>query len=143
MTMHIDQLQQLSAWLAATDVALLELRGPDEHLRLRHDGTRVEVVEDDAPPTQEGPSANAGRIVATAISVGVFLHHHPLQQTPLARSGTRVRAGQTLGLLQIGSLLLPVSVPQAAVVTGPLVEHGETVGYGTPLIELQPLVEAS
>ena len=140
--MRIDELQDLSAWLAATDIALLELRGPDGHLRLRHDGARVEVVEDDGPARQEAQSTEAPRLVASATSVGVFLHRHPLQEAPLARSGARVRAGQTLGLLQIGSLLLPVSAPKDATVAGILVAHGTAVGYGTALVELQALDEA-
>jgi len=137
--MRIDELQQLSAWIAATDIGLLELRGPEGHLRLRHDGTRVEVVEDDAPATQEVLRAEAPRVVATADSVGVFLHRHPLHEAPLARPGATVRAGQTLGLLQVGALLLPVPAPHDGRVAGTLVAHGTAVGYGTALVELQPL----
>jgi acetyl-CoA carboxylase biotin carboxyl carrier protein len=49
-----------------------------------------------------------------------------------------VRAGQTLGLLQIGALLLPVTAPHDGAVVGTLVPHGAAVGYGTPLLQLQP-----
>ena len=137
--MRIDDIQQLSAWLVDTDIALLELSGPGVHLRLRHDGARVDVVADDVPPTLGSPgAAAAGRVVAAAPSVGVFLHQHPLQAAPLARPGTRVDAGQTIGLLQIGPLLLPVCAARAATVVATLVAHGMTVGYGTPLIELEP-----
>ena len=141
--MNIDHLQQLSAWLAATDIALLELRGPGGHIRLRHDGASVDLVEDAAPATADEPPAHAPRLTVAACSVGVFLHSHPLHTAPLARPGTNVRAGQPLGLLQIGSLLLPVVATQDATLIGALVAHGETVGFGTPLIELEPLHEAS
>jgi acetyl-CoA carboxylase biotin carboxyl carrier protein len=140
--MHIDLSQQLSAWLAATDIAVLELRGPDAHIRLRHDGARVEVIEDAGPTMVETTSAGVPRLTVVACSVGVFLHGHPLHTTPLARPGASVRAGQPLGLLQIGSLLLPVTAPKDATVIGALVAHGETVGFATPLVELEPLVEA-
>ena len=141
--MNIDHLQQLSAWLAATDIALLELRGPGGHIRLRHDGASVDLVEDAAPATADEPPAHAPRLTVAACSVGVFLHSHPLHTAPLVRPGTHVRAGQPLGLLQIGSLLLPVVATQDATLIGALVAHGETVGFGTPLIELEPLHEAS
>ena len=138
MGMHIDELAQLSAWLAATDITWLELRGPAGQVRLRNDGTRVVRVDDDAPAKPgDAEPAEVPRHVASAGSVGVFLHRHPLHDTPLARPGTRVRAGQTLGLLQIGCLLLPVTAPQDATLTGTLVAHGQTVGFGTPLFELQ------
>jgi hypothetical protein len=45
-------------------------------------------------------------------------------------------------LLQIGSLLLSVTAPKDATVIGARVAHGETVGFATPLVELEPLVEA-
>lgn len=137
--MHIEQVQQLSAWLAATDIGLLELRGPEGHLCLRNDGARVEVVQDAAPAAARTQLAEAPSRVATAASVGVFLHRHPLRDAPLAAPGAAVRAGQTLGLLQIGALLLPVAAPHDGIVAGTLVAHGTSVGYGTPLVELQPL----
>lgn len=58
---------------------------------------------------------------------------------PLVRIGARVEAGQTVGLLKIGPLLLPVAAPQAGIVDGVHVADGAAVGYGTPLLELHPL----
>lgn len=131
--MHIDEIRQLSTWLEATDIEMLELLGPGERLCLRRNGTRVEIVPDGAPRTA------APRAVVTAGSVGVFLHGHPLRGEALAPLGTLVRAGQAVGLLQIGSLLLPVAASQDGTVAAVLAEPGAAVGYGTPLIELQPL----
>ena len=142
--MQTDQLQQLSAWLAATDIAELELRGPDgQHLRLRHDGASVEAIEDETTRTAATRAAVAPTLIACAGSVGVFLHAHPLHDKPLVQPGSRVRAGQALGLLRIGALLLPVCTAKDAVVLGALASDGATVGFGTPLVELQPLDEAS
>ena len=72
----------------------------------------------------------------------MFLHNPPLNDAPLARPGSIVHTGQVLGLLQIGTLLLPVNAPKDATVIGALVAHGESVGFGTPLVELEPLDEA-
>ena len=88
--MHIDPLQQLSAWLAATDIAMLELRGPDCHVRLHRDG--AQVIEVAAPAMVDTPSAQVPRLTVAAFSVGVFLHGHPLHTTPLAPPGASVRA---------------------------------------------------
>ena len=138
----LERLRELAAWLAPTDIGLLELRGPHMQLRLRRDGGPLgEVVQvdarDDAPsPSVEMPQTDTTAI--TANSVGVFLHRHPLREAPLALPGADVRAGQTLGLLQIGALLLPVTAPHDGTVIGTLVAHGAAVGYGTPLLHLQP-----
>jgi acetyl-CoA carboxylase biotin carboxyl carrier protein len=134
--MHPAQIQQIARWLAATDIGLLELRGPGHTLLLRNDGAAVECVEqDEGAPTDA--SAAPEPLTVTAPSLGVFLHRHPLRAEALAAPGTAVQAGQVLGLLQIGSLLLPVPAPADAFVIEALAEHGAVVGYGTPLFALQ------
>jgi acetyl-CoA carboxylase biotin carboxyl carrier protein len=137
--MQIDRVPQLSAWLAETDIVLLELRGPDLLLRLRHDGVDAIVVQELTTPAAETAHPPSHSLTVNAPSVGVFLHAHPLHPAALAPVGARVRAGEAVGLLQIGALLLPVPAPQAATVIGMRVAHGATVGYGTPLVDLDPL----
>lgn len=141
--MMIAELQQLVAWLAGTDIGLLELCTPQGHVRLRRDDAAPEnyVCEElpghaGAPAPADAAASSPTQVVAP--SVGVFLHHHPLRGTPLAPPGTGVLAGQTVGLLQIGALLLPVAAPQAGVVASMLKAHGSLVGYGTALVELHP-----
>ncbi|NPC57213.1 acetyl-CoA carboxylase biotin carboxyl carrier protein [Caenimonas soli] len=129
--MRIEEVQQLSRWLEATDIDLLELQGPGEHLRLRRNGTRVELV-----PSDTAGNEPESKVVAAA-SVGVFLHGHPLRAEPLVPPGAVVGAGQVVGLLRIGALLLPVTAPQDGILAAMLAEPGTIVGYGTPLVELQ------
>ena len=122
---------QLAAWLAGTDIGLLELRTPQGTLRLGRQGDEIiELPDEDAEPEL---------LVIHAPSVGVFLHSHPLAAAPLVRIGERVEAGQTVGLLKIGPLLLPVTAPQAGIVDGLQAVDGLAVGYGTPLVDLHPL----
>jgi len=136
--MRFDSIQQLSAWLADTDIAVLELSGPGVSLRL-HQGDvpgAIEAGQGVAPPTI--PVRPQG-LTVRAPSVGVFLAAHPLQATPLASPGARVRAGEAIGLMQIGALLLPVPAPQHAIVRSVRAVPGTPVGFGTPLFELDPL----
>ena len=133
--MRIEDVRQLSAWLQATDIDMLDLQGPGERLCLRRNGGKIEVV----PAVVREPFRPL--TVVRAESVGVFLHEHPQRGEPLATSGARVRAGQALGLLQIGALLLPVSAPHGGTIEAMLVVQGNAVGYGTPLIELRPYEE--
>lgn len=127
----LERVAQLSAWLANTDIGLLELRTPQGILRLGRQGddiVELPMEEDEAEP-----------VTVKASSVGLFLHTHPVATEPLARIGQRVDAGQLIGLLNIGPLLLPVSAPQAGIVDALHVEGGIAVGYGAPLIDLHPL----
>lgn len=133
--------QQLAGWLAATDIGYLELRGPQLQLRLRNDHGRVEAV--DVEPPAEAPAA--ALLPVRAPTVGVFRQAHPLRAgTPapaLAEAGQPVHAGQTLGLLQIGALLLPVTAPCSGVLLHWHVAHGGVVGYGAHLADIAPLAE--
>ena len=129
--MNAERVSQLSAWLAATDIDLLELRGEGTELRLLREGGRVDVM---APG--EGIATAQPVLPVAAPSVGIFLHSHPLHDAPLAVPGQAVAAGEALGLLRIGALLLPVIAPQAGTVAGHLVAHGTVVGYGTPVVDL-------
>jgi acetyl-CoA carboxylase biotin carboxyl carrier protein len=71
-----------------------------------------------------------------APNVGILMHRHPMQAALLAPCGSRIRAGQTIALLQIGALLLPIAAPRDGAVTSLLVPDGTLVGYGTEIIEL-------
>jgi acetyl-CoA carboxylase biotin carboxyl carrier protein len=133
--MQRNDIQQLSDWLAATDIEVLELRGPDHHVCLHREGTKV-------VPVAYGDSTRADPvnfIAVTATSVGVFLDRHPLRQVALAPPGATIFAGQVIGLLQVGALLVPVNSVQGGSVERALVAHGATVGFGTPLLELSSL----
>lgn len=123
---------ELAAWLANTDIGLLELRTPTGTLRLGRQGDNiVELPEEE---TEEAES-----VQVKAPSVGTYLHSHPSAAGALASVGQRVNTGQVIGLLNIGPLLLPVTAPQTGVVDAIHVANGVAVGYGTVLIDLHPL----
>jgi len=137
--MRIESLAQLSASLDDAGIGLLELRGPGVLLRLGRDAADVapEAGQRVAAPALPQRTQSTG-VTVNAPAAGVFLHAHPMQSSPLATVGAQVRAGAVIGLLQIGALLLPVPAPRPAVVAGLRVAHGTTVGYGTPLVDLEP-----
>jgi acetyl-CoA carboxylase biotin carboxyl carrier protein len=137
MLSHTD-IAQLGEWLAATDIAVLELHGPSGSLRLERRGDTVEAHTEMLSSYRGWDAATDGppEHTVAADTPGIFLHHHPLHSASLVKPGASVIAGQVLALLQIGSVLLAVRAPRAGRVEGYWVEHGAPVGYGTPLIEL-------
>ena len=74
----------------------------------------------------------------TSSGFGLFLHAHPLHETPFIRRGDRVFAGQVLGLLRIGALLLPVRAPHGGVVKAFAAPDGLLVGFGDRAMILSP-----
>jgi acetyl-CoA carboxylase biotin carboxyl carrier protein len=137
MTSPLDQVAAIGAWLAATDVEELELTGPDGHLRLRRGGKPPAApARDGSDEAVERLRDGSGEDVVASPGFGLFLHAHPLRDTPLVRLGDRVTAGQALGLLKIGALLLPIRAPRRAVVEAVLATEGSLVGFGDPLVAL-------
>lgn len=135
MSIPIEHVDQLSIWLAQSDVDVLELRGPAQHLRLVRRAETVDVQNLTGARSSDEGQMSQHRTV-TADSPGIFLHHHPLHATALIQPDARIEKGQMLGLLQIGPLLLPITAPCDGRVEGMWAAHRTAVGFGTPLIEL-------
>jgi acetyl-CoA carboxylase biotin carboxyl carrier protein len=136
--MSFDQLRDLSAWMAEAGIDELELIGPSFRLRLNGD---CRQAHDDQAGNRQSDTASGQRPsseVVVASTVGLFLHRHPLHEAAMAPEGTPVRAGQALGLLRIGPLLVPVIAPRDGIVGAILVAHETVVGFGTGLVELHP-----
>jgi biotin carboxyl carrier protein len=72
-----------------------------------------------------------GRIVATSPAVGIF------QPRPEARAGTKVRAGDKLGSVDMLGIPQEVVAPTDGLVGATLVEPGDAVEYGQELILIE------
>lgn len=128
--MPFDHISTLTAWMRDAGIGELELTGPEARLRLSlEDGADVVVETADPAPAVE---------IIAAPTVGVFLHRHPMSDVPLVEVGTEVAAGRIVGLLAIGSLLVPVVAACDGILAEMTCAHGETAGYGTALATLHP-----
>lgn len=149
---HEQLAARLATWLEATDIGRLELRGPGLHVCLQRQGGRVIAVPPGSPgaTAMTGAAAVAGAassieagyetaVPVKAGSVGIFESTHPLHEAPLAAAGQWVEAGQVIGLLRIGTLLLPVRAPHDGIVVAWHVSTGAVVDFGSTLAELAPL----
>ena len=124
-----DQAALVAGWLAATDIALLELSGPDGQWLIRNEGGKTTLTITSTRPA----------LAVSAPHAGVFLTHHPLQSHPFAEPEVPVAQGQIVGLLQAGVLMLPVVAPKDGVFVQYVSADRTLVGYATPLFELRPL----
>jgi biotin carboxyl carrier protein len=75
--------------------------------------------------------ADSRRVVATSPAVGIF---QPRQE---AKTGTRVRAGDRLGGIDVLGVSQEVVAPADGVVGASLVESGDAVEYGQELIVIE------
>lgn len=129
-TSPLDHVAEIAAWMKAAGIDRLELDGPHGRLHLGRD-----TADRGGVPTGTGLAAEEPETV-TSPGVGVFLHRHPLREEPLAQPDEPVSAGAPLGLLRIGSLLVPVLAPWAGTVADTIAPDGTLVGYGDPLVSL-------
>jgi acetyl-CoA carboxylase biotin carboxyl carrier protein len=133
--MQTQDIRQLAEWLAATDIDVLELRGPGVQVTIHRDGAATAGTETAAPPAEASPTANDQAPVRSP-SPGVLLDRIPGRAAPLCAPGAAVQTGSLLALLQIGPLLLPVPAPCDGWAGHWLVAPGSTVGYGTHLLNI-------
>jgi biotin carboxyl carrier protein len=80
---------------------------------------------------RDGAGRDDGRMVATSPAVGVF------QPRAEARAGTKVRAGDRLGSVDMLGIPQEVVAPSDGVVGASLVEPGDAVEYGQDLILIE------
>lgn len=125
---HVDQ---LSSWLAEAGIDYLELSGPDRQLRLGR------AIEQDLPT--DVASAVTHAVPVKAPVAGTLLHSHPMRRVPLAPCGSMVRAGQTVALLQVGALLVPIDAPTDGVVVEVVAQEGALVGFGAEIIRISDI----
>ena len=79
-----------------------------------------------------GP-APGGDAAVRAPAAGVFRAAHPATGQPMAGEGEAVRAGQVVGLLQVGPCLRPAVAAAAGVLGEAVAADGALVGFGAEL----------
>jgi hypothetical protein len=94
--------------------------GPDRESRDGRDGA-----------SRDAAAREGGRIVASSPAVGIF------KPRPEARAGTKVRAGDRLGSVDMLGIPQEVVAPVDGVVGASLVEAGDAVEYGQDLILIE------
>jgi biotin carboxyl carrier protein len=155
-----ELLPALIAKLGSTHLGELEVREGDWHIRLRRpygtapgEGRRSTDKPSRSQPGHEGhghgraaPEGYRGgratgggeeraldksRVIATSPAVGIF------QPGSRAASGTRVRAGDSLGAVNVLGVPQDVLSPVDGIVGATLVESGVAVEYGQELIRIE------
>lgn len=134
MPIEIPDIERLAQILERSGVDAIEIDEPGLTLKLVVDaGTRLAAA---ATPVA---AVTDHSVIAKADIAGHFLAAHPWQDKPLVAPGQRVEAGAIIGLVKIGLLYAPVVSPVTGTVDAMMAESGAMVGYGTPIVRIQPL----
>lgn len=138
---HPAAIEALLTRAAATDVRTLTLETPGFRLHLRRGGadatatdsaTATTVMESGATP----PPPDLSGATITAPVLGIFYRAAKPDQPPLVEVGTRIEAGQVVGLIEVMKTFHEVTAETSGRITAALVENGASVQYGQTLFTI-------
>ena len=117
------------------DLAELEIRIGDDRVAVRRPEPRTAVVGPAAIPAAVPPPAPppAGTPVASPLA-GTFYGSPRPGAEPFVRVGDQVAAGDPIGLVEAMKVFNEITTDHAGEVVAVLVENGDTIAAGQPLI---------
>ncbi|HEY9720746.1 MAG TPA: acetyl-CoA carboxylase biotin carboxyl carrier protein [Oscillatoriaceae cyanobacterium] len=155
MTLGLDDIKALLAAVDASSVAELSLESGEFKLVLKKASSQAPVVVQAAPAI--APAAPAPAPVATPVGmpeqvptlpskaitinapmVGSFYRSPSPDAPPFVQVGDVVKPGQTVCIIEAMKLMNELEAEVSGRVARILVENGQPVEYGQPLIELEP-----
>ncbi|HEX3360884.1 MAG TPA: acetyl-CoA carboxylase biotin carboxyl carrier protein [Solirubrobacterales bacterium] len=94
------------------------------------------AVPPTAPPAGDASTANGTKIESP--SVGLFWRAPSPGAPPFVEIGQRVARGDTVAIVEVMKLMNHVASPVDGVVTAILVENGDSVEFGQPIVVVDP-----
>jgi acetyl-CoA carboxylase biotin carboxyl carrier protein len=152
MAMQLDhgQLRDLLEQLGKSDIQEFRLEGEDFRLEVRRN-LPASVMAVPPPPAaapevpppvpSAPPAAAASRSDLQAITapmVGTFYRSPAPGEDPFVELGTRIKAGQTVCILEAMKLMNELESEVAGEVVEILVENGTPVEFGQVLMRIRP-----
>ncbi len=134
-----EEIGRLMSMLAESDVEECAIERGGFGLSLRRVVRAERAVEPaacGAPPEEEAPEEP---LVIRAPAVGVFRRSEKPSATPRVEVGGKVNAGDVVGFIEVMMIPHSVSSSYVGIVDSILVEDGQPVEYGQPLIQLSAI----
>jgi acetyl-CoA carboxylase biotin carboxyl carrier protein len=158
--MDLRKLKTLIDLVEGSGIAELEIQEGEERVRITRtpfaghaaaQGSRTEVppataapLASPAPPVAPAPAvdatapaeAPAGHLVRSPM-VGTFYRSAAPGASPLIEVGSRVNVGDALCIIEAMKLMNEIEADHAGVVREILVENGQPVEFGQPLVRIE------
>lgn len=134
-----EDVPRLAALLHETDVDEIEITIGDKTVRVRRQVASPDAVAPPADPDAAAPSETGPAALVTigAEAVGVFYRAREGEETSLVAEGATVEERQVLAFIDVLGVPHEVLAPAAGTVARFLVNDGEPVAYGQPLVEFR------
>jgi acetyl-CoA carboxylase biotin carboxyl carrier protein len=150
--MDIRKVKKLIELLEQSNVAEIEIHEGEESVRIsRHGGTTPLFMPQSVPMAPPGTATAttastspddqlldglAGEIVRSPM-VGTFYRAPAPGSAPFVEEGQKVKAGDTLCIIEAMKILNQIECEQAGTVRRILVENGQPVEYNQPLFVIE------
>lgn len=153
MQFDLNQLRELLAILNQTDIAELSLKSNDFELTVRKgdrsstqtvitsdtSAAMVSAQETTGPPLEPPPPAtDKGWVDVISPMVGTFYRAPAPDEPPFVDIGDTIRRGQTVCIIEAMKLMNELETEVSGVVKEILVENGQPIEYGQPLMRVEP-----
>jgi acetyl-CoA carboxylase biotin carboxyl carrier protein len=146
-TLSVAVVHQLVKLMSSGDIEEITIESPEEGMKLtlKKPAPAVAAVAepgveyaDEADGGADGAAAQPSRLEIGAPLVGVFRASMKPGGKPLVTVGATVREGQVVGAIEALQVYNEVEASSAGTVREILVEEGQPVEYGQPLLVVEP-----
>ena len=141
--MDFEQIKELISLVNSTDITNFEIEQNDFRLCIGRE--RVEIRQATLPvsaaPAPEAPATEErghSFVEITAPMVGTFYRAPAPDEPPYIQTGEMISPGQVLFIIEAMKMMNEIEAEIKGVVKEILVENGEPVEYGQPLILIDP-----
>lgn len=142
--MDIEHIRQLIDLMEEKDLLTLEVCSGDDKVSLTRYYQPIASTISAVPTTlptssqpQEPSSAKQSGHVEKSPMVGVFYSAPSPNDPPFVKVGQTVQAGDTLGIIEAMKIMNPLEATQSGVIAEILVENGDVVQFGQPVVRYQ------
>lgn len=136
--MDIERIRTLIELMEEKDLVSLEVtEGKDSISLTRHyDMPMLSTAGLVSPLSNDPPTPSAVKLgsIETSPMVGVFYVAPSPNDPPFLVPGQKIQAGDTLGIIEAMKIMNPLEATQSGIVDAILVEDGDVVQFGQPII---------
>lgn len=138
--MDIQQITTLIDLMEERSLASLEVQDGNNKVHIQRHLPQANVpMPAFVPPASADTSTKSHPkgAVETSPMVGVFYSSPSPNDPPFVKVGQQVQAGETLGIIEAMKIMNPLEATQSGIVEAILVENGDVVQFGQPVIRYQ------
>ena len=136
-----DLIRDLAELLRETGLTEIEIEHKDLRVRVARGATGAALVPTvtTAPDAAPAPSASSDNAPGTVISpmVGTIYRAPEPDADPFVEIGDSVTKGQTVMIVEAMKTMNHIPSPRSGTITGILVEDGQPVEFGDPLVVIE------